>query len=234
MSTPPPRTGSACSSGTDAVTVETKVDEWTEQNGSFGDWYSDISALDGVETAYLRFSLEADGDATVRGGVNIDDFKIGCLKEDGEEYIEEIGTSMASPHVAGVAGLILAAHPTWSPARVKAAILNTVDHKSAFADMGTGGRLNAARAIVYTAPNTILKGGPFSRTKKHRATFKFASNGFKSRFQCRLDKGAWKSCSSGKTYTNLKKGAHTFRVRAIDQGGNIDPSPIVRSWRITR
>jgi subtilisin family serine protease len=35
------------------------------------------------------------------------------------------GTSMASPHVAGVAALVRQAHPTWSAEEVKAAIVNT-------------------------------------------------------------------------------------------------------------
>ena len=38
------------------------------------------------------------------------------------------GTSMASPHVAGIAALVREQHPGWSAAQVKAAIVNTATH----------------------------------------------------------------------------------------------------------
>jgi subtilisin family serine protease len=37
------------------------------------------------------------------------------------------GTSMAAPHVAGSAAVLLDLHPNWTPARVKSAIVNTAD-----------------------------------------------------------------------------------------------------------
>ena len=65
-------------------------------------------------------------------------------------YDIRTGTSMAAPHVAGVAGLILSRNPGLGYARVKSVILESVDLVTdpyVAAKLLSGGRLNAAAAL---------------------------------------------------------------------------------------
>jgi hypothetical protein len=82
------------------------------------------------------------------------------------------------------------------------------------------------------APSTRLVRSPARSTTSRTATFGFASSEKGSRFQCKLDRGAFTSCKSPKTYRKLKKGQHTFQVRAIDAVGNRDGTPARKTWRI--
>lgn len=58
------------------------------------------------------------------------------------------GTSMATPHVAGVAALVKSNDPSLDDAGIKARLLGNVDKKSGLTGKtATGGRLNAATAV---------------------------------------------------------------------------------------
>lgn len=62
------------------------------------------------------------------------------------------GTSMATPHVAGACALLKAVAPGMSGARIKTAILNSVDAVSSLnGKTATGGRLNVARAVIQNS-----------------------------------------------------------------------------------
>jgi subtilisin family serine protease len=64
-------------------------------------------------------------------------------------YKYESGTSMASPHVAGAAALVLSIRPGLAPAQLKAVLLNSVDIIPGLQGaVRTSGRLNLARALV--------------------------------------------------------------------------------------
>jgi subtilisin family serine protease len=63
-------------------------------------------------------------------------------------YEEHSGTSMATPFVAGVAGLVLSVDPNLSVAELRERLFGTVDRLDALrGKVVTGGRVNAARAV---------------------------------------------------------------------------------------
>ncbi|MDP9439577.1 MAG: hypothetical protein M3P49_12695, partial [Actinomycetota bacterium] len=99
---------------------------------------------------------------------------------------------------------------------------------------GAGNVRTAQDAITLdtTAPNTTLDAsGPSGTTKTTSASFTFSSEAGAT-FECKLDASAFEPCASPKSYTALTNGSHTFRVRAIDQAGNVDASPASRTWTV--
>jgi DNA-binding beta-propeller fold protein YncE len=48
-----------------------------------------------------------------------------------------------------------------------------------------------------------------------------------------MDASVFAPCTSPTAYSFLTPGSHSFRVRAIDQAGNVDPSPALRTWTIS-
>ncbi|HEX2112202.1 MAG TPA: fibronectin type III domain-containing protein [Gaiellaceae bacterium] len=87
-----------------------------------------------------------------------------------------------------------------------------------------------------TVPNTVIHVKPPRVTRSRAAFFHFgtrAASVAAARYQCKLDRGRWRACSGrlGKRYRNLRRGYHTFQVRAGNANG-FDRTPSRWRWRI--
>jgi thermitase len=226
------------------IDTSTNGTSWTPfiwSTGSTGGNFShrtwDLSAYDGQASLYLGFFMQTNSSVT-DDGVHVDDVEIRCLSSgappNGYEFLS--GTSMATPHVAGTAALILAQHPSASPTAVKAKLLSSVDPVLELAGSTvSGGRLNANNAL--SPPNTIIDSPPHGTTSDSTPTFNFHSE-TGSTFQCSLDTGtpSFSPCSGpGASHTPpapLGNGTYIFRVRATDAIANTDPSPAAETFTI--
>jgi hypothetical protein len=81
-------------------------------------------------------------------------------------------------------------------------------------------------------PQTILRGKPGKKVRDRTPTFRFASNESGSIFQCKLDGKPFRSCRSPFTTKPLALGNHTFKVRARDDSGKLDPSPASYGFKV--
>jgi thermitase len=122
---------------------------WTGSTGGvFNGLWTDLSAFDGTPALSVGVYLQSDSDGIVDDGGYLDDLAVRCLKPSAEDYNTISGTSMATPHVAGVAALVKAAHPSYTVAQLKNAILSGTDAVGGLSGkVATGGRLNACKAV---------------------------------------------------------------------------------------
>ena len=87
----------------------------------------ETGALDTLNSSSSRGQFGANGFTkpdVAAPGTSISSAGVGM----GSDPLTMTGTSMASPHVAGIAALVQEAHQDYGPAEIKAAIMNTANH----------------------------------------------------------------------------------------------------------
>jgi len=203
------------------------------------DGFNSPSAFD------FRFRLISNGSVR-RDGVYVDDVALHCLtgSHGSDDFVRHSGTSMAAPHVSGVAGLLLSAYPDATVAELKAALLQGADPK---AGLGTrtvsGGRLNARGALdeldevrpVASAPAVRLAsaGSLGTNTVPLRVSWPAATDaapssgitGYRLWRRARIG-GTWRAwqklrdTAALSVVVDVPPGISQFRVRARDGGGN--------------
>jgi subtilisin family serine protease len=125
---------------------------WSGSTGNrFLEWVEFIylDHFDGVRRFDLRLRLMSDGSGR-RDGTYVDDVVLHCFtgSHGNDDFVRFDGTSMAAPHVAGVAALMLAAFPGATTSQLKAALLQGTDALASLdGKVLSGGRLNARAAL---------------------------------------------------------------------------------------
>jgi len=219
----------------------------------------DLGSLDGSPTMYFRFRFHTQKESSGGGGgggggcfigssaygsplslgatqaaaaanvVYIDDVQITTAGvEDVYQYLS--GTSMATPHVVGLAALVWSQTPTLTASEVKARILNSVERLTDLAlQVVTWGRINASKSIANVPAEPVglaATARSNSRIDLSWASTYYGQIGFK--IERKSGSGSFtevKDLQNNITTwsdTNLASStAYTYRVRAYYSGGNL-------------
>lgn len=95
--------------------------------------------------------------------------------------------------------------------------------------------VGATRTWTILGPDAQITSGPSASTYAPVATFKLKTKDpTVGSYYCSLDGAIWTQCWSPVTYSGLKPGSHTFRVRAIHNDGTIDDASLAatETWKV--
>lgn len=87
----------------------------------------------------------------------------------------------------------------------------------------------AQNTTIYDKyPADTYISGTWGNVTTHTVSLTLTASEPVTRFECRVDSGAWATCTSPFS-TSLSNGAHTISVRAVDLAGWLDPDP-AQAW----
>ena len=144
----------------------------TDVSGDGGaNWSTESGFTGSTNDTFLRFTMAelpdrkpnvqyrfefVSNSSVVDDGVYLDDVRAYCVSgtpSATNDYQFLTGTSMATPHVTGVVGLLLSINPTLTVAQIRNAILNTGEASPLLNGVvSSGRRLNAFNALNSIAP----------------------------------------------------------------------------------
>ena len=165
---------------------------------------------------------------------------VGITSSTGSGYLSYSGTSMAAPHVAGVAALLRQANPTLSAQSVADVLrLSAADIGAPGVDPNSGfGRLDALRAVEAAAgpaPDTRFTATPPAVTNARPLVYTVALTGSGTTVRTRVDAGAWSAPTApGNLSLDAPEGRHVVEAQAIDPAGVVDATPARHAVTVDR
>jgi large repetitive protein len=94
----------------------------------------------------------------------------------------------------------------------------------------TGSVATRTWTVDTSPPDVSITSTPPNPSPSTSASFSFTSTAADlSGFECKLDGAAFAGCTTGKSYSSLTTGSHTFQVHAIDSAGNTS-GPASYTW----
>lgn len=206
-----------------------------------------VGAL-GANDAVASFSsrgpvewLDIDGTGPARGTIltkpDVSAPGVNITSSTGDGYLAFSGTSMASPHVAGVIALMAQANPQARGATAAEIIRSSAtDVGAAGPDQRTGtGRIDAVRAVqavlgpanALNIPDTAFEGtGPLV-TRRRTITLRVRTEHGEG-YRFRVNNGRWSDVTTSPWFrVNVRRGRNVVDAQAVS-GGSLDWSPARR------
>ncbi|HUC06929.1 MAG TPA: hypothetical protein VMR96_02475, partial [Solirubrobacterales bacterium] len=87
---------------------------------------------------------------------------------------------------------------------------------------------------AFVIPHTRITFAPASKTRARRPVFRFTDSTGQSgtRFNCKVDRHAWKACRSPLRLKRLDRGPHVLAIRAVNAAGTAEPRPAKRNFKV--
>ncbi|HEX5990359.1 MAG TPA: hypothetical protein VFY75_09120 [Solirubrobacterales bacterium] len=92
----------------------------------------------------------------------------------------------------------------------------------------------APTAPTFLVPHTRITFAPAAKTRSRSPVFRFTDSTGQSgtTFQCKVDRKAWRRCSSPLRLKRLGRGRHAIEIKGINAIGQVEPKPAKRTFKV--